>query len=275
MSDSSISTIQRTPTRNAKKTLDSAAKLWFLVTALGQLMFVVYIVTFYYGSAVQGDLGAWNKVLPAGIVDGDTMGNIAVIGHILLAAIITFAGALQLIPQIRKHALPFHRWNGRLYIIIAFLISIAGFYVLLVKGAVGDLSGHITLGMNGIFIMVCAVMAWRYALAGNIATHRRWAIRLFVAVSGVWFFRIGFSFWMVVNGGPVGIDMKTFTGVPLTVLYICSYILTLGVVELYLRAKDKGTTQRKFLVAGGLVGLSLMMSVGIFGATTILWLPRM
>ena len=42
--------------------------------------------------------------------------------------------------------------------------------------------------------------------------HRRWAIRLFLAVSGVWFFRVGLMFWIGANQGAVGFDPASFTG---------------------------------------------------------------
>ncbi len=38
-------------------------------------------------------------------------------------------------------------------------------------------------------------MALRYALARNIDAHKRWAVRTFIVVSGVWFFRVGLMLW--------------------------------------------------------------------------------
>ena len=83
----------------ADKTLKTAATFWFLVAVLGQWVFVYYIVTFYGNSAVQGDFEAWNKVLPHGIIPGDTMGNVAIAMHLFLAAVITVGGPLHPIDQ--------------------------------------------------------------------------------------------------------------------------------------------------------------------------------
>ncbi len=58
----------------ADKALKGSAVFWFLTAVIGQWIFVLYIVAFYGGSAVQGDFEAWSKVLPVGIIAGDTMG---------------------------------------------------------------------------------------------------------------------------------------------------------------------------------------------------------
>ncbi|MEQ1518340.1 MAG: hypothetical protein ABL931_17810, partial [Usitatibacteraceae bacterium] len=80
----------------ARKALNASAMFWFIVAVLGQLMFAYYILVFYGGSALQGNLAAWKKVLPLGIVSGDTSGNAVLASHILLAAILTIGGPLQL-----------------------------------------------------------------------------------------------------------------------------------------------------------------------------------
>ena len=67
-------------------------------------------------------------MLVHGYVPGDTPGNLAFAVHVMMAAIITFGGTLQLIPQIRARAISFHRWNGRLFIALAFGISLAGIF---------------------------------------------------------------------------------------------------------------------------------------------------
>ena len=58
------------------------------------------------------------------------------------------------------------------------------------RNAVGDLPQHLALSFNAVLILLCAGFTLRYAIARRIDQHRRWAIRLFLVVSGVWFFRI-------------------------------------------------------------------------------------
>jgi len=256
----------------ADTALKGVAGFWFLVAVIGQLMFASYVFIFYGGSAVQGNWAVWNKVMPHGYVPGDTMGNSAIALHLLLAVYITIGGAIQLVPRIRDRAPSFHRWNGRIYIPTAFVMSIGGLYLVWVRGSVGDLSQHIAISLNAVLIMLCAVMTLRSALAYELDVHRRWALRLFLVVSGVWFFRVGLMLWILINGGPVGFDPKTFTGPALTIIAFGQYLLPLAVLELYLGARERGGTSARLVMAAGLFMLTIAMGVGIFGAAIGLWL---
>jgi len=121
----------------ADTALKASAGLWFLVAVIGQWAFLYYIVAFYGPSTLQGHFQAWSKntFLFKGYVAGDTAGNLAFAAHALLAAVIAFGGALQLIPQIRARAISVHRWNGRLFLLTALAVSIAGLYLVWVRGA--------------------------------------------------------------------------------------------------------------------------------------------
>lgn len=262
------------PSVSAKQALNAAAKFWFSVTLAGQAIFSYYIIALYYTAIFTADTERFNTVMPGGIINGDLAGNIAVISHLLMAAIITFGGTMQLIPWLRAKAGSFHKWNGRLYVLTALLMSLTGTFMVLTRGAIGDAFADASILINGFIIIVCAVLAITYARKRKFAIHRRWALRLFVAVSGVWFFRIGLMLWLVVHGEPVGFDPKTFTGPFLVFLQTAVYILPVAVMEVYLRVQDKGTSAMRFSVAAGIFILSGGMALGIFGATMGMWLPR-
>lgn len=256
----------------ADAALKTAARFWFLVAVVGQLMFASYIVVFYGRSAVRGDWAAWNKVMPHGYVPGDRMGNLVVALHLLFAVIITVGGAIQLIPHIRDRAPSFHRWTGRIYLLTVFTISLGGLYMVWVRGSVGDLSQHIAISLNAVLIMIFAVMTLRSALAYELGAHRRWALRLFLAASGVWFFRVGLMLWVLLNQGPAGFDPKTFQGPFLTFWAFGQYLLPLAVLELYLRAQDRGGASARLAMAATLFVLTVAMGVGIFVAAMGMWL---
>jgi hypothetical protein len=55
----------------ADKALKAAAAFWFVVVVVGQLIFVVYIVSFFGRSVVEGDLARWNRVIFRGYIPGD------------------------------------------------------------------------------------------------------------------------------------------------------------------------------------------------------------
>lgn len=253
--------------------LAAAARLWFVVTVAGQWIFAAYVGALYGGAAARGDLGAWNRVLPHGYEPGNAIGNAALGAHLLLAAILSFGGPLQLVPWIRQRLPAVHRWTGRVYVPAAFVAGLTGLYLSLSgRKVVGDASQHAGMVVNGLLILVAAVMAWRTAMSRDFGAHARWALRLFLLVSGVWFFRVGMMFWLAVNGGPVGFDPKSFTGPFLTFLAFAQYLLPLALAEAYLRAR--GALPR-LAVAGALVASAAAMAFGIFVAARVLWLPRL
>jgi len=258
----------------AKSALNNAGRFWFLVAAIGQLLFFAYIVVFYGGSTVRGDFDAWRKVLPRGMIAGDTTGNFLLATHLLMAAIITFGGLLQLLPAVRARVPLLHRWNGRLYMVIAVTISLGSLYLVWVRGTVGDTSQHLGSTLNAFLILLCAALAWRFAKARDFASHRRWALRLFLVVSGVWFFRVGLMLWLLIHQAPVGFDPKAFTGPFLTFLAFAQTLVPLAVLELYLRTQQRASTALRFALAVGISLLTVATAGGIFGAAMMMWLPR-
>lgn len=259
----------------APAALKLATTLWFLATLAGQLIFAAYVAAVYGGAAVRGDLSGWNQVMARGYVPGDRAGNAAIGAHLLLAVVIMLGGALQLIPRLRTLAPVFHRWNGRVYLTGAVVGSVSGLYMLWFRGAVGDTVQHIGTSLNAVLILLCGGMALRSALARDFGAHRRWALRLFLCVSGVWFFRIGLMFWLALNGGPAGFDPRTFTGPFLSFLAYAQYLLPLAVLELYLRGRERGNAAARFGMAAALLALSAATAVGVAVAAMGMWLPRM
>lgn len=263
------------PRHWAAAALDACAAFWFLATVVGQLLFAAYIVVLYGGHAARGHLPGWNTVMTHGHVPGDGAGNLATGVHLLLAAVLMLGGALQLVPQVRRHAPALHRWNGRVYLAGAMLAALSGLYMLWWRGAVGDVVQHLGISLNAVLVLLFAGLALRRALQREFAAHRRWALRLFLAVGGVWFFRVGLMFWLAVNGGPAGFDPATFTGPALSFLAFAQYLLPLAVLEAYLRCRDGGGPMQRLGMAAVLAVLTLAMSAGIAMAALGMWLPRM
>lgn len=271
-----IATAPRPRAPLASRMLGATAAFWFAVAALGQLIFATYIAGFYGRATLSGHPEWWNKVLPHGYVAGDGFFN-GVLGlHLALAFLITLGGLLQLLPVLRRTLPAFHRWTGRIYVVSAVLMAIGGLVMVWGRGTVGDFPQHLAISLNAALILTCAAFAWRHARARRPDLHRRWALRLFLCVSGVWFFRVGLMAWIVVNRGPAGFDPQTFSGPFLTVLSFAVYaIAPLGVLELYLRAQRSRGDASKFAMAGVLTALTLAMAVGVGSATALMWLPRL
>lgn len=254
--------------------LQFGAQSWFVIAVLGQLIFTVYVAMFYGGAALRGNLESWNKVLPHGYIAGDAFGNAIVAAHIFLAVLVNIGGALQFIPQIRTRFPRFHRWNGRIYLSAVCLASVAGLMMVWGRGAVGGFIQHIGISFNAVLIILFAALSLRYALMRDFASHRRWALRLFMVVSGVWFFRISLMLWLVLNKGPAGFDPKTFEGPFLYFLSFANYLLPLLFVEIYIRVKEAGRTAQQ-IYGIVLLALSFLSLGGVAAATMLMWLPRM
>ena len=272
MTDGIADTLDRDPARVADTALKAAAGLWYVVALIGLWIFVYFIVVFYGVSAFEADLGASN--LSKRYIDGETFGNLTVAAHILLAVYIIGFGPLQLIPWIRNHFPALHRWNGRIYIPTVITSSLAGLYIVWFRNIDPADIQDFGLSLDAILIIIFAAIALRYALARDFVTHRRWALRLFLVVIAVWFFRISVFGWIFLADG-VGIDFETFTGPFLSFLTFGQYLVPLAVLELYFLAQDRAGSRGKFAMAGGLFGMTVLMGIGIFTVTTMSWLPRL
>ena len=256
----------------AETALKAATRFWFAVTVIGQLAFGFAVASFYGLTALRGDYHGWT--ITNGHMPGITIQTPAVAIHLISAVIVMLAGAIQLVPQVRSRFPVFHRWNGRLYLLIAVAISGAGLYMTWSRGSVGDIPQHLGSTLNAILIWLFAGIALRYALGRNFATHRRWALRLFLAVSASWFIRIMIFLTFLVFKGPVGFDQATFTGPLLTAMSFAQYLIPLAVLELYFRAQDRPGAWRRMAAAGMLFVVTLVMGAGLFAVTMAVWVPQ-
>jgi Predicted membrane protein (DUF2306) len=258
----------------ADKALKSATILWYLVAVVGQWAFVYYIAAFYGASSVTGHFEAWlkNTNLIKGYVAHDAAGNMFFAVHVLIAAMITASGALQLVPQIRARAMTFHRWNGRFYILAAFLMATDGLWLIWARGTYTIILGALSSTLLASLIMVLSALTLRSAMMRKIAVHQRWALRTFMVVNAVWFQRLGYMAWVILNHGPVGIGDHLDGPFDIIWGFSC-YLVPLAVLEAYMRTRDHAGATGKAVMATALFGLTALMGVGIFGAYMFMWRP--
>ena len=253
--------------------LRSAAALWWMVAIAGHAVFGAYIIGTYGAATLRGNVAAWNRVFPAGYVSGQPLGNAIVAAHVLLASIVALCGPLQLVPSLRRHAPWFHRWNGRIYVTVAIVVGVAGLVMMADDRSLVGASQNGSVAINGVLLLACAVLAWRYARARDFAAHRRWALRLFVLAAGVWFFRIGLAAWIAINGGIAGFDPRTMRGPALFALAAGEWMVPLLVLEAYLRAERARGPLGRYIIAALLVVLAAATGFGIYRAAIGMWLP--
>ena len=269
-----VSTLNRI-TELPKKFMNLSARAWFLTTDVGQWLFAFYVAAFYGGSAMSGDFMKWNRVLPHGYSEGETMGNLAVALHLLFAVIILAGGPLQFSTTLRIKFPRLHRINGRVYIYSGLFTSLTGAYMVITKGSALGWIGDVSIMINAMLIVVCSIFTIRRAQRRQYASHQRWAMRLFLVMSGVWYFRIGLMFWLLVHQGPVGFDPVTFRGPFLVFLGFGQYMLPLLFAEIFFWATKQKKANTYYAMSGVLAGLIVFTAIGTFAATLMMWLPRL
>lgn len=248
--------------------------LWLCLAAVGHFVFLFYILAVFYPPIVRDGLeGMAGLHLPAGFREGDTLGNLVSASHVLLAAIIIGGGPLQLIPGVRTRYPRFHHWLGRTYFVAAMLGALGGLVMVWTRGTVGNIVSYLTITGDALLILVCAPMVLRHAMARQIAAHRRWALRLFLVASAVWFFRVGLMAWVALTGG-IGIDFDSFTGPFLYGLGFAQYLLPLAMLQWYFHCAGPVSDGQRYAFSATLLALTLVMCVGIVTATMGMWLPR-
>ena len=257
---------------SASAVLDAAARLWFVTALLGQWAFLYYIAGFYDAATLRGDFALWNKNthLLKGYVAGDTAGNLAFAAHVLLAAIVTFGGALQLLSQSRTRLHLVHRWNGRLFLVTAIAGAVTGLYMIWVRGGRANFTAGLATSTDAALIMTFALLAWRAARARAFTTHRRWALRTWIVASGVWFQRVGIFGWTTLDPSAPGMTRDFDGWFDLSWAFGC-YLLPLAILELYLRVKDRGAPRSRYVMAAAIFLLTVAMAFGIYAAYMFVW----
>lgn len=259
----------------AQSLLAASGVIWSVPAFVGQWIFAAYIAIQYVGPALGGDVSGWNDIMVNGVIAGDLLGNIALGVHLFIAFWITAGGTLQLVPIIRSRARTFHRWNGRLYIVIAFLTSIAALYMTWTRDQLGGVIAASGISIDALLIMTFALLAYRAARARRFDQHQRWATRLFLAVSAVWFMRVFYGFLgFLAQGRPPGVTQNMDGPTDMAVGF-GSYLLPLLVYEIYIRAKESNSPAVKLGAAALVLAGSAVTVLGVFAAALGMWLPRM
>lgn len=263
----------RTPTADSRA-LSYAAGLWFLVAAAGQTAFAAFIFAFVLPRLVAGDLPGLNdKPHLTGYQPGDALGNAQLLAHLLLGALMTLSGLIQLLPALRQRWPALHRWNGRVFLLSAFITTLSGFYLTWIRGSQLNLGSALSTSANGMLILIALALAWRAARSRDLAAHRRHALRAFLLVNGVWFLRVG----MVLSGmalAAVGGRLDVNGPVFLTVS-VLSWLLPLALLELYFAAQASPRVGFRYFAAAALGVSALMTAAGGLAAWLFMWAPRL
>lgn len=259
-------------TTKSLKLFNFSLKTWFICLVLAQITFAIYL-SFGYGlTSITSGLSEWNRFNQTAYVANDGLGNTMYAAHVLLAIIMMLGGSLQLVPSLRNRFRTFHRYNGRLFITLACTISVAGMYLIVVRGTVGNTLMHSLTAFSGIVVLVSSFFAIQAAKKRNFALHQIWAIRLYLAANGVLFFRLMIFAWMI-SFGTLGINTEDFTGPTVVTVSVFSYVMPLLIAELVRYTKKSAKPFLHFLCASLLFIISLVFIGGLIAITIANWYP--
>jgi uncharacterized membrane protein len=255
-----------------KKLLNVSITAWLSSLIIAQLVFVTYLLLGYGFSAATSGWAAWSEFNDSAYVENDVLGNLAYAGHVLLAIVMILGGSLQLLPSIRNRFRRFHRMNGRVVITLACLISLAGIYLIIFRGTVGNLLMHLLTSFAGLVILVSAYMSIKAARNKDFGKHKIWAIRLYLAANGVLFFRLIMFAWFSVFG-TLGINIKDFTGITVVGISMASYVLPLIIAEWVRYAGKDFKPLIAIPCACLLFCISAVFLLGLFAISVGRWYP--
>lgn len=262
------------PPTAGQRVLSHAAALWFVGAAAGQTAFAAFILAFVLPRLAAGDLPGLNdKPHLTGYQPGDAMGNLQLIAHLLLGALMTLSGLLQLLPALRRRWPGLHRWNGRVFLLSALVTTFSGFYLTWIRGSQLNLGSALSTSANGVLILLALTFAWQAARRRDFAAHRRHALRAFLLVNGVWFLRLGMvmtGMLMAAGGRQLDVDGPVFLAVSLL-----SWALPLALLELYFAAERSPRAGMRYAVAGILASAALLTAAAGLAAWLFLWSPRL
>ena len=117
--------------------------------------------------------------------------------HVIFGMLALLLGPTQFIPGLRKQALNFHRWSGRVYVFSCFVGGLAGFYIAFhaTSGIIASV-GFIGLATSWLYTTFRAFQSIRNK---EIKNHQIWMIRSFSLTMAAVTLRIYLGFMLTLG----------------------------------------------------------------------------
>ena len=137
------------------------------------------VVLFY-----PGHLGSGSSSPAAALDAGFARHIVLTLVHILPGALFLVLGAFQFMAGVRQKHLRFHRWSGRLLVILGLVIGISAL-VMSYTMNIGGPNETAATTLYAIVFLVCLIKAYRFIRRKQVARHREWMIRAYAVGLGV------------------------------------------------------------------------------------------
>jgi hypothetical protein len=240
--------------------------VWISATLFG-----LYIVAFYVGALVDGQVAKWNQNLP-GLYEPHSPTATSALGlHFLAGGVILILGCIQLIGRIRARWPALHRWLGRIYTSAALLAGLGGVTFILLVGTIGGRVMDVGFGLYGALMVLAAVQTYRYARARSFFLHRAWALRLFALAIGSWLYRMDYGFWLLLGNGRG--HTHDFHGPFDHLMAFFFYLPNLLIVEVFIRTQFAVSPKIRLAAAGLFAGATGFLLLGTYYFTKLYWGP--
>ncbi|WP_171209183.1 DUF2306 domain-containing protein [Ruegeria sp. HKCCA6948] len=130
-----------------------------------------------------------------------SVGNAAMIVHIIAGTLLVALVPLQLLKPIRLRFTRFHRTLGASLVALALVTALAGMTYIPLRGTIGGPVMSVAFFLYGLCLFTSALMVARMALSGDRAGHWAWGLRLFWLALGSWLYRVHYTLWYLLTGG--------------------------------------------------------------------------
>jgi uncharacterized membrane protein len=149
--------------------------------------------------------------------------------HVLPGGIFLILAPLQFSSRIRSRHLQFHRWSGRILVVTAFVVTLAGLYfgLFMPYGGLAEATAILLFGGLFVFSVGRAYVAIR---RHQVVRHREWMIRAFSIAIGISTVRIVGAVLDIVFT-PAGLRPPELFALSLWT----GWAMTLGAGELWIR----------------------------------------
>lgn len=98
--------------------------------------------------------------------------------HIIGGAIFAILAPLQFVRQIRTRYSGFHRWSGRVLVVLGLLIGVSALIMSFIM-AIGGANETAATGVFSILFLISLAKGFYYIHRHQVAFHREWMIRMF------------------------------------------------------------------------------------------------
>jgi uncharacterized membrane protein YhdT len=258
--------------QNAKTTLNAGIKSWFVIALIGQWAFAFYIFAIYTLSMMYG-LSVTDFSPAPSLKKGDNTIQTVFFAHTIPAIYLGLFGLFQLVPKLRNRYKGFHRWNGRIFLVLGMTGALSGLFLQWSKGAETNTAASLGITLNGILILIAGYFTYRFAVQKRFDMHERLAVHTFILVNGVWTFRLYLMGWYIVNQGPNG-NTKHVDG-PMDIFFsFACYLLPMLIAELYFWAKKQKSNGKTWGASIAIIFGALISLIGVGSAILAMWTPR-